>query len=245
MKKLIALSFLLTSPLFADNSSVPVSKALPEIPSDCLDQISANGLYCSNTVLKGTFIDVTYVGVVSKALFPTVDSLMNQYLGFEHWPDYAAASPETVVEYKANGSGRLPALQDADGKNILRQTYDYTLKVTGVPLLKHRIKGVTYHYDVEPYKGAAKSSEFIAQTGVVEGFSGKTQGMKSQIGSVHAIPCDGRDFCSDDQWIFIFYTKVEPDISFAMNLVKDTIQSGLEDFLVGMFDESQAPEITE
>ncbi|RZA15570.1 MAG: hypothetical protein EOP10_26120, partial [Proteobacteria bacterium] len=115
MKNFIALGLgcLLTQGLMAQETvpTIPAApgKALPVLPADCNDQIESTTLYCSTNVIDGNQVTVTFAAVVSKEVFPTVESVLARYTDVARWPEYAAASPQTVIEFaKTNGS--VPAL---------------------------------------------------------------------------------------------------------------------------------------
>ncbi len=238
MKKFIALIF--ASFLAQGTFAQSVVKTVPVLPQGCGDQISSNGLYCSARVITGDKTTVTFAAVVSKDAFPTVESILARYTNFPRWPEYAATSPDTVIEFKRAGSVALEPLTSADGVVTMRHVYDYSLKIQGIPLLKQSVRGITYNTIVAPYKGALASLEFVAQTTAVPGFQEKPKGLKSQTGSIHALTCDPKILavCDDTKWLLVYQTTVQPDVSFAMTIAANTVTAGIEDLLIGMLDES-------
>ncbi len=275
MKKLIAFGFGLlaqsavafsaTAPAAnnapADSSNETAAKALPAIPDGCADQIAGNGLYCSAKTIDGSKVNVTFIAVVNQDTYTSkpstdgsvvktpVENLLALYTDFAKWPDYVKASPEAVIEFKANtGSQKLPDLvqksNDASVPDtvILRQTYDYNMKVQGIPLLKQAVSGITYNTIVKPYDSALASLEFAAQTAAVQDYPQGPKGMKSQVGSLHVATC-AADICdASTQYMIVYNTVIEPQISFAMSIAADTVTAGIEDLLVGMLDEQFAPQ---
>lgn len=246
MKKFLALGFgcLLTQGAMAQDSVPPAAaKSLPALPTGCADQIANNGLYCSSNVVAGDRITVTFAAIVSKETFPTVDSVLARYTNFARWPEFAAASPQKVIEFKTGGSLALDPLATGE----LRDSYAYSLKVQGIPLLKQDVVGLSYNTLLDtPYAGALASLEFRAITdGSDADFTGTAKGVKSQVGSIHAVACDAAvlDVCDETKMLLVYTTTVQPDISLAMTIAANTISAGIEDLLVGMLDESIVDEL--
>lgn len=237
MKTIIALGFGLA--LSQAALAQDAAKVLPALPGDCLEQIADNGLYCKGQAISGDKVTVTFAAVVSKEVFPDVDSLLNRYLNFGSWPTFVDNSPQKVIEFKSNGSKMLDTIVDQDGQTtIYRHVYEYSMKVQGIPLLKQPVHGITYNKLVAPYEGSLASLEFAAQTGPVDGFPQKPKGVKSQVGSLHALECTGLEVCDDSKWLLIYETVAQPDISFAMGIAANTVSAGIEDLLVGLLDVS-------
>ncbi len=237
MKKFIALSF----SCFLAQGAMAQEKMVPAFPEGCSDQIDANGLYCSGRTIDGAKATVTFVAVASKNTFPTVDSLIARYTSFGEWPAYANKSASKVLEFKAvGGSTSLPDLVDpVDGLVIKRQAYDYSLKIQGIPLLKQPVAGTTYNKIVTPFAGALASLEFVAQTAPSLAGEIQPKGMKSQVGSVHVLECDSAKvaICDENQWMLVYETTAQPDVSFAMNIAANTVTAGIEDLLIGLLAE--------
>lgn len=235
MKKILALGF----GLALSQSAFGQAKVLPSLPEGCIDQIAENGLYCNSNSISGDKVTVTFAAVVSKETFPDVDSLLNRYLDFANWPKFVENSPQKVIEFKSGGSKLLDTIVDADGSTkIYRHVYDYNMKIQGIPLLKQAVNGITYNKIVTPYEGALASLEFEAQTQPVPGFAQKPKGVKSQIGTLHALECKDLEVCDDTKWLLVYQTVAQPDISFAMNIAANTVSAGIEDLLVGLLDVS-------
>ena len=248
MKKVLALGIgcLLAQGAFAEETTP--AKALPVLPADCADQIESNGLYCSSSVILKDKVTVTFAAIVSKVVFPTVESVLGRYTNFARWPEYAAASPQKVIEFKPKGSFELETSVNTPA-NTLRHSYDYTIKVQGIPLLKQSVTGLTYNNILKtPYKGALASLEFTAITdGSDKDYTSKAKGVKSQIGSIHAVACDVEllAVCDETKILLVYTTTAQPDISLAMKIAGDTITAGIEDLLVGMLDESIVDPVVE
>lgn len=228
---IILCSLLFSSFVFAEG------KSLPSLPADCAAQIESSGLFCSSISVAGDMIDVTFLGLADKGTFPTVDSLIERYLDFARWPEFVKNSPQDVVVYKSGGSVAYETKMTDDGRALYPQFFDYDLKVQGIPLLRQNVRGVTYNYDVDAYDGALRSIEFQAQKGPLPEYKQTLKGMNSQIGSVHALECTGQEFCDDSKWLVVFYTRVQPNLSIAMNITAKTMQAGIEDILTGMLEE--------
>lgn len=240
MKKFLALSVagLLAQGAMAQATAV---KVLPALPEACEDQIADNGLYCSGNVITGAKTTVTFAAVVSKEAFPTVESILARYNSFERWTEFAAASPAKVIEFSKGGSLPLAPVENEDGTTTLRHKYAYQLKIQGIPLLKQSVAGVTYNTVLAtPYEGALASLEFSAKTGTVLADEVAPKGLKSQVGSIHAVTCDATvlSVCDESKWLLVYETTVQPDVSFAMTIAANTVTAGIEDLLVGMLDES-------
>ncbi len=241
MKKLIALGFGCLVAQGAMAQTAPALKAVPALPAACEDQISDNGLYCSGRVITGNKTSVTFAAVVSKDAFPTVDTIIARYTNFARWPEYAAASPQKVIEFGKPGSIALAPVKNADGSVTERHVYDYQLKIQGIPLLKQAVKGTTYDTILAaPVSGALASLTFAAQLNPVDPKESAPKGLKSQTGSIHALACDAAvlSVCDDSKWLLVYETTVQPDVSFAMDIAANTVTAGIEDLLVGMLDES-------
>lgn len=223
-------------PLLLSSMAAAAGKSLPALPEDCALQVETSGFYCSSIRVAADTIDVTFVGLADKEAFPTVDNLLDQYLDFDRWPDYVKNSPQDVVVYKSGGSVALEEKLAEDGRTLYPQFFDYDLKIQGIPLLRQNVRGVTYNYSVAPYEGALRSIEFQAQKGPLPEFNETLKGMHAQIGSVHALACNGQDFCDDTKWLVVFHTRVQPNISIAMNIAGKTIKAGIEDILTGMLE---------
>lgn len=244
MKKIIALGFgaLLSQGAFAQAAAVP---ALPE---GCEDQIIDNGLYCSGNVLDGNKAIVTFAAIVNKDAIIAgatddklvADALLTRYSDFSRWPEFAANSPQKVIEFGKDGSKALVPVENEDGTSTLRHVYDYQLKIQGIPLLKQAVKGTTYNTVVAAYEGAVASLDFAAQSQANSSDEVAPKGLKSQTGSIHALACDPAALavCDETKLLLIYTTTVQPDVSFAMGIAANTVAAGVEDLLIGMLDES-------
>lgn len=258
MKKFIALGFgcLLAQGAFAQDNAA-VKKVVPALPEACEDQIADNGLYCSSRSIEGNKTTVTFAAVVSKSSFPTVadttddllvaNALLTRYSDFTRWPEFASVSPEKVIEFNKGGSKALTPIENADGTVTLRHVYDYQLKIQGIPLLKQAVKGTTYNTVVDPYEGAVASLVFEAQLKANASDEVAPKGLKSQVGSIHAIKCDAEvlSVCDETKLLLVYETTVQPDVSFAMGIAADTVTAGIEDLLIGMLDESIVDPVVE
>lgn len=247
MKKFIALGLgcLLAQGALAQEQEVE-KKVVPALPEGCDEAIASTGLYCSGNTITGNKTNVTFAAVVSKEQFATVDAILNRYTDFARWPEFADVSPQTSIEFSKNGSNALSDIENEDGTITKRQTYEYKLKVQGIPFLKTDVRGTTYTTVVEAYEGALASLEFAAQAKATDKLELAPKGLKSQVGSIHALACDAEvlSVCDEDKWLLIYTTEVQPDVSFAMQIAANTVTAGIEDLLVGMLDPSVVdPEI--
>lgn len=239
MKKFIALGFgcLLAQGALAQDAE---EKVLPSIPADCADQIADNGLYCSTNSIDGNEVTVTFAAVVSKEAFPAVENILSRYTSFARWPEFAAASPQKVIEFSKNGSAAGGETTESEVGTVYTHAYDYSLKIQGIPLLKQAVKGTTTNTILTAaYPGAEGSLEFAAGAGA--------KGLKSQVGSIHALVCDADalEVCDESKWLLIYQTTVQPEVSFAMGIAANTVTAGIEDLLVGMLDESIVDPVVE
>ena len=239
MKKFIALGFgcLLAQGAMAQDE---VIKVLPALPEGCEDQIANNGLYCSANVITSNKTTVTFATIVSKDALPTVDAILARYASFDRWPEFADVSQEKVIEFARGGSKALSDLTNADGTITKRHVYEYSLKIQGIPFLKQAVKGTTYNTIVSAYEGALASLEFEARANAADASEVAPKGLKSQVGSIHALACDPEILaaCDENKWLLVYETTVQPEVSFAMSIAANTVTAGIEDLLIGMLDES-------
>ncbi len=249
MKKFIGLGLgaLLAQGAFAQADVKVPAKVLPELPASCDDLIASNGLYCSGNTISGNKASVTFAAVVSKEIFPTVDAILARYNSFDRWPEFADVSPQKVIEFTRGGSKALTDVVNEDGTVTKRQTYEYKLKIQGIPLLKQDVRGTSYTNIVTAYEGALASLEFAAQATPALAGEVSPKGFKSQVGSIHALECDANvlSVCDEGKWLLVYTTTVQPDVSFAMGIAANTVTAGIEDLLVGMLDESVVDPVVE
>ena len=69
--------------------------------------------------------------------------------------------------------------------------------------------------------------------------------MQFQTGSVHAVDCASGSyaFCSEEQFLLIYETNLQPDIDILPKVAAASIQSAIEALLVGMlFNDVQLPD---
>ncbi len=213
------------------------AKALPTPPASCAADIAAVG-YCSTAdapPFKGA-VDLRFFVVIDKASFATVDDVLNRYLSFNTWPAFAESTgTEDLVFTK---SIRMPTVQ-VNGTTVYRHYYDYKLKS---PIGYQKVRGVTFNSKVAAYPGALASVEFAAQIQGPQAVpAGEkplngVEGVQLQVGSVHAVDCDGRfDFCGNNQYLLMYESKIQPDIDLLPKVAAASISKGIEALLVGMW----------
>ena len=215
------------------------AKSLPTVPQDCLDDVQLKG-YCTDyeaPIFKGP-VNIKFFVVADKSVFPTVEAAIARYTDFAAWPQYVVNSGKTNVEFVTSVNMEPIPAKDGNGE-VLRHYANYRLKAPVVGWQDVRV--LTHNNIVEPYEGALASLELTVQSqGTQEVPAGEkalegSEGVKNQIGSVHAIDCAKSNLCTEDQHLLVYESTITPDIDILPSVAAGAIQEGIEAIIIGMF----------
>jgi hypothetical protein len=234
MKTWIALGMgcLLTGHAVAETAKAP---PVPKDVAGCVASIAEQN-FCVETEASSFPINIRFYIVVDKEAYPSVETLLDKYMAFDHWPAYTdTVGADTIV---FNRSARLSDLSSDDGSTIARHYYDYKLKS---PIGYQKVRGVTYNHRLDtPYAGAEGTIEFAAQTtGAQEVPNGEkplngAEGVKLQNGVINAVSCENNQLCGEGQWLLTYESSITPAITLLPKVAAGSIEAGLETVLIGM-----------